>query len=44
VEWTEHHASVDPSEPISSDEVLEVHEHLARFDGPISQLFGLKAT
>jgi len=43
-EWTEHQASVDPSEPISSDEVLEVHECLHRFDGPISQLLGLKAT
>jgi hypothetical protein len=37
-------ASADPSEPISSDEVLEVHECLKRFDGPISELLGLKAT
>ena len=43
-EWTEHQASVDRSEPISSDEVLEVHESLARFEGPISQLLGLKTT
>ena len=43
-EWTEHQASVDRSQPISSDEVLEVHERLARFDGPINQLLGLKAT
>ena len=43
-EWTEHQASVDRSQPISSDEVLAVHEHLAGFAGPISQLLGLKAT
>ena len=44
IEWTEHQASVDPNEPISSDEVLEVHECLARFDGSISQLFGTRAS
>jgi hypothetical protein len=43
-EWTEQLATVDPSEPVSSDEVLEVHEQLARFEGPISLLFGLKTT
>jgi hypothetical protein len=43
-EWTEHLVSVDPSEPVSSDEVLEVHEQLARFEGPISLLLGLKTT
>ena len=43
-EWTENQASVDPSQPITSDEVLEVHECLARFEGPINELLGLKAT
>jgi hypothetical protein len=44
IEWTEHQVSVDPSEPISSDELLEVHEQLAGFDGPISLLLGLKTS
>ena len=43
-EWTERHENVDRSEPISSDELLEVHESLARFDGSISQLLGLQTT
>jgi len=38
VEWTEHR-DVDPSEPISSDEVIEVHTRLASFEGSMSELF-----
>jgi len=37
-EWTEHQTSVDPTEPISSDEVLEVHKQLAKFEGSIAEL------
>lgn len=37
-EWTEQHAGFDPSEPISSDEVIEVHQLLRRFRGPISEM------
>jgi hypothetical protein len=37
-EWTEYQADIDPSDPVSSDEVLEVHMRLASFDGSISEL------
>ena len=42
LEWTEQLVTFDRSQPISSDEVLEVHEWLASFEGPISQLLGLQ--
>ncbi|MFI5283024.1 MAG: hypothetical protein ACHQ0J_07830 [Candidatus Dormibacterales bacterium] len=37
-EWTEHLADVDPTEPVSSDEVIEVHKRLAQFEGSIAEL------
>ncbi len=40
-EWTEHQSGVDPTEPVSTDEVLEVHEKLAGFKGSLPDLFGL---
>jgi len=36
-EWTEHR-DIDPTEPISSDEVIEVHNRLASFEGSVSEL------
>jgi len=38
VEWTEHRADIDPTDPISSDEVIEVHKRLAKFEGSIAEL------
>jgi hypothetical protein len=40
-EWTQQLDQVDRSEPVSTDEVLEVHEQLAQFSGGISDLLGL---
>ena len=37
-EWTEHRTDVDPADPVSSDEVLEVHKQLAQFEGSIAEL------
>lgn len=37
-EWTERQADVDPTDPVSSDEVIEVHRQLAKFEGPIGDL------
>jgi hypothetical protein len=37
-EWTEHQTDIDPMDPVSSDEVIEVHAHLAKFEGSISEL------
>jgi len=37
-EWTEHRMDVDPTDPVSSDEVLEVHKQLAKFEGSIAEL------
>lgn len=37
-EWTIHLVDVDPTEPVSSDEVLEVHKQLAGFEGSIAEL------
>jgi hypothetical protein len=37
-EWTEHLTDVDPTDPVSSDEVIEVHKRLAKFEGSISDL------
>ncbi len=39
-EWTEHLDGIDHSAPVSPDEVLEVHERLARFQGTIADLLG----
>ncbi len=40
-EWTERSEGVDLSAPISGDEVIEVHQALRRFKGPITELLGL---
>jgi hypothetical protein len=37
-EWTEHRTEIDLADPVSSDEVIEVHTRLADFEGSISQL------
>lgn len=37
-EWTEHQQDIDPADPVSSDEVIEVHTRLAKFEGSISEL------
>jgi hypothetical protein len=38
-EWTEHRTDMDPTDPISSDEVIEVHVRLATFQGSMPELF-----
>jgi hypothetical protein len=38
-EWTERHIDIDPTQAVSSDEVIEVHTHLAKFAGSIFELF-----
>jgi hypothetical protein len=38
LEWTEHRIDIDPADPISSDEVIEVHKRLAKFEGSIAEL------
>ena len=38
VEWTEHQTDIDLADPVSSDEVIEVHMRLAKFEGSISEL------
>jgi hypothetical protein len=37
-EWTEHRTDVDPTDPVSSEEVIEVHRQLAKFEGSIAEL------
>jgi hypothetical protein len=37
-EWTEHRRDVDPADPVSSDEVIEVHKRLETFEGSIEEL------
>ena len=37
-EWTEHQTDIDQAEPVSSDEVIEVHKQLAKFEGSIADL------
>lgn len=37
-EWTEHLADIDPTDPVTSDEVIEVHKQLAKFEGSIAEL------
>lgn len=37
-EWTEHLTDVDPTDPVSSDEVIEVHRRLAKFEGSFAEL------
>lgn len=43
-EWTGREEAVDRSKPVSSDEVLDVHERLAAFEGPLTELLGLSRT
>jgi hypothetical protein len=38
VEWTEHRTEIDPTDPVNSDEVIEVHRRLATFEGSMSEL------
>ncbi len=38
MEWTVHQADVNPQDPVSSDEVIEVHKRLAKFEGSIAEL------
>jgi hypothetical protein len=42
LEWTERANEVDRSAPVTTDEVIEVHERMARFEGPLAELLGLK--
>ncbi|MGH7763587.1 MAG: hypothetical protein ACREOM_04095 [Candidatus Dormibacteraceae bacterium] len=37
-EWTEHLTDIDPQDPVSSDEVIEVHKQLSKFEGSIAEL------
>jgi hypothetical protein len=37
-EWTESRQGVDRSQPVSSDEVIEVHRFLDGFEGPLPKL------
>jgi hypothetical protein len=37
-EWTEHRTEIDLTAPVSSDEVIEIHTRLAKFEGSISEL------
>ena len=43
VEWTESRPSVDRSEPVSTDEVLEVHASLLEFEGTLRDLIAKPA-
>lgn len=38
MEWTVHHHDIDPTDPVTSDEVIEVHKQLAKFEGSIAEL------
>ena len=38
VEWTESHPNMDRSEPVSTDEILEVHTSLLAFEGGLRDL------
>jgi hypothetical protein len=39
-EWTRRELAVDRSEPVSPDEILDVHERLAAFQGSLTELLG----
>lgn len=39
-EWTESHHDVDPRDPISSEEQIELHERLKREDFTFKDLLG----
>ncbi len=38
MEWTVHQHDIDPTDPVTSDEVIEVHAQLANFEGSIAEL------
>ena len=38
MEWTVHQYDIDPTDPVTSDEVIEVHKQLAKFEGSIAEL------
>lgn len=38
MEWTVHQQDIDPQDPVTSDEVIEVHKQLAKFEGSIAEL------
>ena len=38
MEWTVHQHDIDPTDPVTSDEVIEVHKQLAKFEGSIAEL------
>ena len=38
MEWTVHQHDIDPTDPVTSDEVIEVHKQLASFEGSIAEL------
>ena len=42
-EWTEHLTDIDMTDPVSSDEVIEVHRRLAKFEGSIAELIERRA-
>ena len=42
-EWTEHLTDIDMTDPVSSDEVIEVHRCLAKFEGSIAELIERRA-
>jgi hypothetical protein len=42
-EWTERQPMVDQTRPVTFDELLDVHERLAGFEGPLNELLGLKS-
>ena len=42
-EWTEHLTDIDMTDPVSSDEVIEVHNRLASFEGSIAELIERRA-
>ncbi len=33
-----HQHDIDPTDPVTSDEVIEVHKQLAKFEGSIAEL------
>ena len=38
MEWTVHQIDIDPLDPVTSDEVIEVHRRLENFEGSIAEL------
>ena len=38
MEWTVHQQDINPQDPVTSDEIIEVHKQLAKFEGSIAEL------